>query len=38
MSLTFAPPPFGDKEKGLEMWRQAISMFEKDRPEPLMPD
>jgi tetratricopeptide (TPR) repeat protein len=38
IGLTFAPPPYGDRQKGLEMWREAITLFEKDRPEPLMPD
>lgn len=38
MSMTFAPPPDGDREKGLEFWRQAIEAFPSDRPAPLMPD
>lgn len=39
MSLVFAPPEYGgDREKGIELWKQAIAAFEKDRPGPLMPD
>lgn len=39
MNLMFAPPEYGgSRDKGLELWRQAIQLFEKDRPEPLMPD
>jgi tetratricopeptide (TPR) repeat protein len=39
IAVTFAPPEYGgNREKGLEMWKQAIGAFEKDRPEPLMPD
>ena len=39
IATTFAPAEYGgDREKGLEMWKQAIQTFETDRPEPLMPD
>ena len=39
MSLVFAPPEYGgDREKGIALWKQAIAAFEKERPEPLMPD
>ena len=39
IATTFAPPEFGgNREKGLDMWKQAIQAFETDRPEPLMPD
>jgi tetratricopeptide (TPR) repeat protein len=38
MSLTFAPPPYGDRQKGLALWRQAIELFQTDQPGPLMPD
>jgi tetratricopeptide (TPR) repeat protein len=39
MSMAFAPPEYGgDREKGIELWKQAIAAFEKDRPEALMPD
>lgn len=39
IATTFAPPEFGgSREKGLELWKQAIQAFETERPEPLMPD
>lgn len=38
MSRTFAPPPYGDREKGLALWREAIAKFPSDHPEPTMPD
>jgi hypothetical protein len=38
ISLTFAPPPYGNREKGIELWRQAIQAFQTDRPDALMPD
>jgi hypothetical protein len=38
MALTFVPPPVGNKEEGLALWRKAIDAFASDRPEPLMPD
>jgi tetratricopeptide (TPR) repeat protein len=38
ISLTYAPPPYGNREKGIELWRQAIQAFHTDRPESLMPD
>lgn len=38
MALTFAPAPYGDREKGLALWRQAIDAFQADRPDQLMPD
>lgn len=38
MALTFVPPPAGNKEEGLALWRKAIDAFPSDRPEPLMPD
>ena len=38
MSLIFAPPPYGNRDKGLELWHQAIKRFETERPEPLSPD
>jgi tetratricopeptide (TPR) repeat protein len=38
ISLALAPPPYGNREKGLALWRQTIERFKTDRPEPLMPD
>jgi tetratricopeptide (TPR) repeat protein len=38
MALAFAPPPYGDRDKGFELWRRAIAKFETHRPEGLMPD
>jgi tetratricopeptide (TPR) repeat protein len=38
MSRTFAPPPYGNPEQGVALWRQAIDTFASDRPEPLLPD
>ncbi|HEY7499221.1 MAG TPA: tetratricopeptide repeat protein [Vicinamibacterales bacterium] len=38
MSLVFAPPPYGNREQGLEMWRRAIDAFEKERPSTLEPN
>ena len=38
MSLAFAPPPYGNREKGLALWRQAIERFTSDRPELPLPD
>lgn len=38
MGLAFAPPPYGNREKGLTLWRQAIERFTSDRPEPPLPD
>lgn len=38
MGLTFAPPPYGDREKGLKLWREAIEAFPAERPDPLLPD
>jgi tetratricopeptide (TPR) repeat protein len=38
MGLAFAPPPHGNREKGLALWRQAIDRFKTDRPEPPLPD
>lgn len=30
--------PYGDRDKGLALWRQAIEAFASDRPAPLMPN
>jgi tetratricopeptide (TPR) repeat protein len=39
IALMFAPPEYGgNRDKSLELWKQAIQAFEKERPEPLMPD
>jgi tetratricopeptide (TPR) repeat protein len=39
IATTFAPPEYGgNREKGLELWKQAIEAFESDKPEALMPD
>jgi len=39
IATTFAPPEFGgNREKGIEQWKQAIQAFETERPETLMPD
>jgi tetratricopeptide (TPR) repeat protein len=39
MGLIFAPPEYGgNRDKGFELWKQAIAGFEKERPAPLMPD
>jgi tetratricopeptide (TPR) repeat protein len=39
IATTYAPPEYGgSREKGLELWKQAIEAFETDKPETLMPD
>jgi tetratricopeptide (TPR) repeat protein len=38
MSLVFAPPPYGDREKGLALWRQALAKFATHREAGLMPE
>ena len=36
-ALVFAPPPYGNRQQGIEMWHRAIEMFEKERSTSLEP-
>ncbi len=39
MSEFFAPPQYGGNREGaMERWKQAIALFEQERPDPLLPD